>query len=160
AAATSRDRALRARGVGPRVRRARAVESRNRAGAGVCRRIRRARVAIGRIQGGKRSPREGDASRGGRASAARRVRHDGVDRRGAGRERERPSSMMGTMPPRIATYRRLLLALGVTFALTELITWVALRGGPFSEESLAGLFYSPFFAPAVGGAFVIHAFAR
>jgi spermidine synthase len=67
--------------------------------------------------------------------------------------------MMATMPARIATYRRALVALSVTFVASLLLGSAVLKTGTLSE-SLGGLLFSPFFAPAVGGAFVIHAWAE
>jgi predicted membrane-bound spermidine synthase len=67
--------------------------------------------------------------------------------------------MMEAMPVRIATYRKLLVALGVVFAGSELLVSFAFRGGPLSQ-SIAALLFAPFFAPALAGAFVILAWAR
>src|SRR5215468_5191642 len=146
---------MRARGLGTRVRRAGARAERDRAGSCLCHGLRRACLARRRIQGRARSAREPHASGSGRKDDTRVVDEDGVDRRKRGSD----SPMMEAMPVRIASYRRLLLALGVVFAGSELLVTFAFRGGPLSQ-SIAALLFAPFFAPALGGAFVILAWAR
>jgi hypothetical protein len=66
---------------------------------------------------------------------------------------------MVTMPVRIATYRKLFIALGMVLVGAQFVASFAFRGGPLSQ-STSGLLFAPFLAPAIGGAFVIHAWAR
>ena len=101
-----------------------------------------------------------DAPRSHPPNDARMVGQDGVDRRPRERTRSPASSMMATMRRSLATYRKVLGALGAIFVLTQLIVAFVFKTDPFAQWSLIGTIYSVFFAPALAGAFVIHAWAR